>query len=99
MIVVRLILRARNTRAALGIGGIGGLCKAIATMLVESCALYAVSSLLYIGSLAANSTVSNFFSFILPQTQASAFPSPQSLCGLTDWAGHRSTAHYSTSRQ
>jgi len=47
MIVTRLVLHTWNNRAALGAsGGIGGLYKALITMLIESCALYAVSSLL-----------------------------------------------------
>ena len=74
MIITRLILHARNTRAALRIGGIGGLCKAVVTMLVESCALYAVNSLLWLGPDVANNSVSYFFSFILSQTQVRGFP-------------------------
>ena len=69
VIVVRLILHARNTRNALGITGIGGLCKAIIAMLVESCALYALSSLLVIGPLGAENYASNTFLTILGQTQ------------------------------
>ena len=99
MIVVRLVLHARNTRTVLRVGGIGGLCKAIVTMLVESCALYAVTSLLYIGPLAANNTVANFFSFTLTQVQVRAIPRPQYSDRLTNRAGHRSAAHRSTSRQ
>ena len=76
MIVIRLILHARNTHTALGITGIGGLCKAIVIMLVESCALYAVSSLLFIGPLGAGNTASNFFMAILPEIQARIFLSP-----------------------
>ena len=48
MIVIRLILHTKNTRNALGIAGIGGLCKTVVTMLIESCALYAVGSVLVI---------------------------------------------------
>ena len=44
MIVIRIILHAKDTRAAMGGSGIGGLCKAIVTMFIESCALYAMSS-------------------------------------------------------
>ena len=69
MIVIRLILHTRNTRTALGIAGIGGLCKTIITMLIESCALYAVSSLLVIGPWGAGDRITNFFLFILPETQ------------------------------
>ena len=79
MIVIRLTLHVRNTRAAVGISGIGGLSKAIVIMLVESCALYAVSTLLVLGSLGAGdsgSSVANFFVAILPQTQVRAFLRP-----------------------
>ena len=76
MIVVRLILHARNTRNALGITGIGGLCKAIATMLVESCALYALSSLLVIVPLGVGNSVVNLFLAMLPEVQVRAFPQP-----------------------
>ena len=72
MIIIRIILHVRNTRAAVGISGIGGLSKAIVTMLVESCALYAVSTLLVLGSLGADnggSPITNFFLPILTQTQ------------------------------
>ena len=48
MITIRLILHVRNIRTAMGITGIGGLSKAIVTMLIESCALYAINSLLVI---------------------------------------------------
>jgi len=77
MIVVRLVLHGKNVRAATGSpGGIGGLYKTIATMLVESSALFAVSSLLVIGSLAAESSLSNLFIPILSQTQVRAFSYP-----------------------
>ena len=69
MIVVRLILRARTTRTALGIAGIGGLSKAIVTMLIESCVLYAVSSLLVIGPWGAGNPITSVFLPILDQTQ------------------------------
>ena len=72
MIIIRIALHVRNTRAAVGINGIGGLSKAIVTMLVESCALYAVSTLLVLGSLGADnggSPITNFFLPILTQTQ------------------------------
>ena len=74
MIVIRLILHARNTRNALGITGIGGLCKAVVTMLVESCALYAVSLALVIGPSSARNPITNFFGSILPSTQVRVFP-------------------------
>ena len=103
VIIIRLILHAGNTRTALGGAGIGGLCKAIVVMLVESCALYAVSSLLFIGPLGAGSFIMNVFLPILAETQVRAFPLPRSSDRLSNvamcWAGHRFTAHHQTGRQ
>ena len=76
MIVIRLLLHTRNTRTALGITGVGGLCKTIITMLVESCILYAVSSLLVIGPWAADIPVANAFLAILPEIQVLVLPRP-----------------------
>ena len=45
----RLTLQARDTRTALGMVEIGGLCTAIVTMLIESCVFYAMSSLFVSG--------------------------------------------------
>ena len=58
MIVMRLIMRARQTRMAMGMAGIGGLPRAIVTMLVESSTLFAVSSLLVLGPWSSASDVS-----------------------------------------
>ena len=74
MIVIRLTLQARDTRTALGMNGIGGLCTAIVTMLIESCVLYAVSSLLVIGPWGADSPITNTFLPILNQAQVRAVP-------------------------
>ena len=53
MIVIRLILHARNVRTATGsLAGISGLFKTISTMFIESCALFTVTSTLVIGALA-----------------------------------------------
>ena len=84
MIVVRLILHARNIRTALEGTGIGGLCKAIITMLIESCVLYAVSSLLVIAPWGASSRIAYTFLPILDQTQVRAFPWPRSLGRLSN---------------
>ena len=98
MIVTRLILHTRNTRSALGIGGIGGLCKAIITMLIESCVLFAVSSLLVIGPWSVSSPITNVFLVILPQTQVRVLSRPRSSDGLshvtTGWP--RSSHHCSS---
>jgi len=70
MIVVRLFLLDRSVRATTGSpGGISGLYKTISTMLIESSALFAVSSLLVIAPLAAGNLVAKAFYSILAQTQ------------------------------
>jgi len=75
MIVIRLILYSRSVRAAMGSSArIGGLYKSIATMLVESSALFTVSSVLVIGPWAAVDAVANVFVRILAETQVRACP-------------------------
>lgn len=70
MIIVRLILHSRNVRDAMGApAGAGGLYTAIVTVLIESCALYAVSFLLFIGPWGADSGVEYVFFPILIETQ------------------------------
>jgi len=82
MIVIRLVLHRKNFHAATGSpGGISGLYKTIAIMLIESSALFAVSSLLVIGSLVAKSNLSDLFVPILSQTQVCISPEPD------HWAG------------
>ena len=76
MIVIRLILHTRAIRTAMGGSGIGGLSKAIVTMLIESCALYAVSSVLVIGPWSATATFGNTFLAILPEIQVRVFVNP-----------------------
>ena len=103
MIVIRLILHTRNIRNAMGISGIGGMCKAVATMLIESCALYAVISLLVIIPLAIQNYIMDIFFPVLAETQVCDCLYPRSsdrlANGTTDWTGHRFTAHHSTGRQ
>ena len=103
MIVTRLVLHTRNIRASMGIAGIGGLCKAIITMLVESSVIYAMSSFLGLGLLGAGAFISSGFLFILAETQARALLRPQLLDRLSnmtaDSTGHRSTPDHSASRQ
>ena len=71
MIVVRLILHGKNIRAATGSSaGIGGLYKTISTMLIESCALYAVTSILVVGP--QNGITTNLFMPILAENQVRA---------------------------
>ena len=95
MIIIRLIVYTRNARTALGITGIGGLSKIIVIMLIESCALYTMSSSLVVG-------VIDIFLPILAENQVCAFPrlrSSDRLPDVTDWIGHRCTTHHSTSSQ
>ena len=70
MIVARLIILRKNLKKAMNAPvRLGGLYKAVITMLVESCALYAVTSLLYIGTSAAKSPLEYLFFPILSQIQ------------------------------
>ena len=55
-------------------GGIGELYKAIVTMLVESSALYAVNSLLFIASWRAGNHAADIFVPMLAETQVRIFP-------------------------
>ena len=75
MIVIRLILHGRNVRTATGSpAGISGLYKAIVTMLIESSAIYAVTSLLVIGLWVVGSHAVNTFLPILSEIQVRTFP-------------------------
>ena len=116
MIVIRLILHGRQIRAVIGSAvGISGLCKTVSIMLVESCAIFAASSLVVVGALVAVetslnlyivfpgvATVNTFFP-ILAETQVRAFPRPQAQGWFpkvtTDRAGDCFAAHCSTGRQ
>ena len=73
MIVIRLVLHTRNIRTGMGVPGIGGLCKAIITMLIESSVIYATSSFLVFGSWDAENGLSSSFLLILAETQVRAF--------------------------
>ena len=99
MIVVRLVLLSRNIRATMGPqAGIAGLCKSIATMLVESSALFAVSSLLVIGTWPTPSPVGNVFPRILAETQVRAFTPTPSFGQVIQFDDemYRSLLHYSS---
>ena len=73
MIVLRIVLHSRFVRAAMGSqAGIGGLYKTIATMLIESCALFAVSSLFAVGSFAADNETAYLAFPILTEIQVRA---------------------------
>ena len=70
MIAMKLVVHSKNFRKALGTAaGAGGLYKSIVTILVESCALYTVSYLLYIGPWAAGSPAANAFSLVRVEAQ------------------------------
>ena len=114
MIITRLTLQRRNVHTALGASrGIYGLYKIVTTILIESSALYAVSSLLVLGVSSAiyssfvmerpSLAIVDTFLPILAQTQVSAFPprraSDRQSNVTMDRTGHRFIAHRSTSRQ
>jgi len=104
MITVRLVLYGRNVRAATGsTAGIGGLYKTITTMLIESSAIFGVSSLLAIVTWGVDTPAVNVFLPILGEAQVRAFPSIRLLDGMshatTEWAGYRFTTHHSTGCQ
>ena len=116
MIVIRLVLHGRNIRAATGsAAGISGLYNAVSTMLIESCALFAVTSLVVVGALAwarnedrpqfyhPGTYVVDIFFPILAEAQVCIFPrspSPGQLSNVTTGrAGDRSATHHSTGRQ
>ena len=102
MIVARLIIHGRNVRAATGSpAGISGLYKAVATMLIESSALYSMNSLVLIVLWATKSDTAGAFLPIIAEVQVRDFPRPRPSSGFsnmtTDLAGDRSTAHHQTS--
>ena len=74
MIIVRLVLHSRNMRDAMGSGVNGSkLYKAIATMIVESYALYAVSFIVVIALMDAKSYMELIFDPILAGAQVRFF--------------------------
>jgi len=116
MIVIRLVLHGRIIRNAAGsLAGISGLYKTISTMLIESCALFSVSSLFVVGALTAvvygrtlnalaiGGFVVDIFFPILAEIQVRTFPRRPSLRQLPyvtmDWTGDCSIAHHSTGCQ
>ena len=87
MIVIRLALHGRNIHTATGSPvGTSGVCKAVSTMFIESCALFTVSSLVVIGALFKSRKecgpdthnpgryTADIFFPILAETQVRAFP-------------------------
>ena len=70
MISIRLILHSRNIQGTMGPASrVSSLCKTIVAMLVESSALYAISSFLFIGPFAAENYASDIFLPILAEVQ------------------------------
>ena len=61
MIAARLIRHSRNIRKAIGPNTDNGLYNTVVTILVESCVLYAVVSLLFLGPFGAGSPVEAIF--------------------------------------
>ena len=85
MIVIRLVMHGRNVRAATGSSaGIAGLYKAIATIVIDSSALYAVTSLLLIGLWATRSGAAEIFTPIHAEIQVCASPRLKS----PDWLSY-----------
>jgi len=85
MIVTRLVLHNREIRSAMGSpSGLTGLYKAIITMLIESSALYAANSLLFVGPWGAKNHAADIFLPILAETQVCAFLQRRRLCGLSN---------------
>jgi len=104
MIVARLVLHGGDLRATIGSPvGINGLYRTVATMLIESSALFAVNSLLLIGLWGARSGAADVFLPIVAEIQVRAFLRPGILDRLSnvksDYTGHCTTTHYPTSRQ
>ena len=85
LIVVRLAMHSRNVRTAMGApSGATGLYRAIITMLIESSALYAVNSLLFVGPWGAGSHAADIFLPILAETQVCPLLRFLVRCGLSD---------------
>ena len=104
MIVIRLVLHGRNIRAATGSpAGISGLYKAVATMLIESSALYSMNSLLLVVLITAKSDAAGAFLPIIGEVQVRDSPRPQYPNRWSDmtthWTGDRSAAHHQTGRK
>jgi hypothetical protein len=70
MIVIRLSLHSRNIRNCIGTTHRANrLYKGVVTMLTESCALYTVCSVLYVGPWSVRNYVSNVFFPVLVAAQ------------------------------
>ena len=72
LMVIRLVLHTRGTRSS-GLTGTGGVYIATITMLVESSALYAMSSVLVLGPWSVGNGTLRIFLPILYETQVRVF--------------------------
>jgi len=98
MIVIRLVLHIRNIRTVMEApSGFTGLYKTIVTMLIESSAIYAASSLLFLGFWGSGSYVADMFSEIQAETQVRAFfPSTRRSSNTVVLCDQRSSLHCSS---
>lgn len=73
MITIRLMMHSRDIRSIMGASATAGkVYRAVVTTIVESCALYSVAFLLFVGPWAAGNPASYIFFPIVVQTQAIA---------------------------
>lgn len=102
MIVAKLVLHNRNIRNALGTQA-SGLYKAVITVLIESSAIYAITSLLFFGPWVAKNNASDIFLPILAQAQVRFYfpgaPRSQWCWYLMIKSGHRPVPHRDTNGQ
>ena len=99
LIVARLALRIKNGQSATGVPAVAGSFReTIVAVFVESCALYAVTSLLFVVPWGANSHVADIFLPILAEVQVSAalpFPRHTAIfCPNLTVVTNRSLLHY-----
>ena len=101
MIVTRLVMHRRNMLNTMGasVGPSTGFYGALVTILVESCALYAVSFVLFIGAWGSSSPVANIFFPVVAETQVCALFFPHMFLILSNCSriGHRTAPHHRTS--
>ena len=80
LIVIRLAMHSKNIRNAMGAPtGTSGLYETIITVLVESCAIYAVTSLLFVAPWGAKSHVADIFLPVLGEIQVCPIFIPDTL--------------------
>ena len=93
LIVARLGMHSKNIRSAMGApAGASGLYETIITVLIESCALYAVTSLLFVAPWGAKSHVADIFLPILAEIQVrTLFVSSRDQAGFLTLATNRSS--------